>query len=73
MVSVLCHFLGHHYRRDRVWFDGLDFRTSCTRCGTPLIRDFEDRWRPFNSERDASLARTAHPASQPEARPRPRL
>ncbi|HEY6814713.1 MAG TPA: hypothetical protein VI168_04155 [Croceibacterium sp.] len=57
--NLICRFRGHLVARNRVWNDDVDFRTSCARCGTPLVRD--GGWRVFDSERDASTRRAEHP------------
>jgi len=61
LKDLICRFRGHQVARNRVWNDGLDFRTSCARCGIPLVRD--GGWRVFDSERDANERRAAHPHS----------
>lgn len=61
--SVVCKVAGHRVNRRRVWHDKFDFRTSCDRCGAPLIRDDADGWREFDSDRDHLAGRMAHPSS----------
>jgi hypothetical protein len=57
---LYCQIVRHRVNRRRVWNDQLNFRTSCERCGTPLLRD-EHGWRQFDSERDANVLRDGHP------------
>lgn len=59
--SVICKLGGHRVNRRRVWHDKVDFRTSCARCDTPLIRDEQSGWREFDNERDVLAEREAHP------------
>jgi len=61
LKNFICRVRGHLVSRNRVWNDGIDFRTSCARCGISLVRD--GGWRAFDSERDASVRRAAHPNS----------
>jgi hypothetical protein len=61
--SVICKVTGHRVNRRRVWHDAVDFRTTCDRCNTPLIRDDREGWRPFDSDRDLLAERKAHPHS----------
>ena len=61
---ILCSLLGHRVDKGRVWFDDIDFRTTCGRCRRPLIRA-EEGWRPFDSGRDL-------PVGGPPRRPHPR-
>ena len=61
-MSLACRLFGHKVDRHRVWNDGIDFRTSCTRCGTALVRD-QIRWRAFDPERDTG-ERLPHPREQ---------
>jgi len=58
MVSAL--FLDMLGNRKHVWFDELDFRTSCRRCGTPMVRSIHG-WREFDPERDNEAGRIGHP------------
>jgi len=46
-----CLVAGHAINRKRVWHDGLDFRTKCSRCGQPLVRS-EHGWRAFIESED---------------------
>lgn len=61
MKSLVCKVKGHRINRRRVWHDKFDFRTTCDRCGAPLIRDEEEGWREFDSDRDMLVDRKAHP------------
>jgi hypothetical protein len=58
---LLCRLLGHRIDRRRVWNDGIDFRTSCPRCGAALLRDHVG-WREFDAERDEGMHRLPHPS-----------
>lgn len=60
LTSLVCKVIGHRVARRRVWNDGLDFRTLCQRCGTPLIRG-EGGWRVYDAERDDNPNREPHP------------
>jgi len=57
---LICKLAGHRIRRRKVWNDGVDFRTTCQRCGEALIRG-DRRWRLYDSERDDSPMREPHP------------
>jgi hypothetical protein len=59
---LFCRITRHRVNRHRVWHDRLDFRATCRRCGMPLLRD-KQGWREFDSARDASELRDAHPRS----------
>ena len=59
--SMICRISDHRVNRRRVWHDGVHFRTKCTRCDTPLIRDTRDGWRRFDEERDLAFERQPHP------------
>lgn len=60
LIRLYCRIVGHRVNRHRVWNDQFNFRTSCKRCGAPLLRDGHG-WREFDDERDASVLRDAHP------------
>ena len=61
-MNLICGIAGHRRSRNRVWDDGLSFRASCTRCGSPLIRDeFAAGWRVYR-EQDHDERRSAKPA-----------
>jgi hypothetical protein len=62
LMRLICKYAGHKVNRQRVWDDGYAFRTNCTRCDTPLIRDLNS-WRPFDPAIDANPARRQHPRS----------
>lgn len=61
LKSMVCKAAGHRVNRRRVWHDKVDFRTSCDRCGVPMIRDDHHGWREFDNERDLQLERRSHP------------
>lgn len=49
-MGLLCFLIGHRRRGDKVWHDMVDWRSSCSRCAQPLIRDHQlDRWRAFTT------------------------
>jgi hypothetical protein len=56
----MCGAVGHRINRRRVWNDCVDFRTNCSRCGAPLVRD-NVGWRAFDSARDENPHRVANP------------
>ena len=62
LKRLYCVIARHRVNRRRVWNDQLNFRTSCERCGVPLLRD-EHGWREFDGERDSDMMRDAHPRS----------
>ena len=57
---VVCEAVGHKVARDHVWYDGIDFRTSCRRCSEQMIRGSQG-WREFDDGRDAGYDRAPHP------------
>jgi len=65
MSHVLCRLRGHKVNRRRVWNDTLDYRTSCERCDTPLLRD-HDGWRDYYPEDDRP-DRLPHPSQRSQA------
>ena len=63
IASILCGLFGHAVDKGRVWFDDVDFRTSCARCKRPLLRG-EKGWRLFDSAVDlpsGGASRKPHP------------
>lgn len=60
MKSLMCLAKGHSVNRNRVWHDGRNYRTSCTRCSTELLRD-RDGWRMFDEHADGVKGRLPHP------------
>jgi hypothetical protein len=65
--KLLCLVARHKVNRRRVWHDELNFRTSCDRCGTPLLKDTQG-WREFDTDRDSNERRGPHPHSAHAAR-----
>ena len=59
-MFIFCKYLGHKVNRRRVWNDGVDFRTACTRCTRPLLRD-SGGWREFDNVRDSGWERSSQP------------
>ncbi len=51
-----CGLIGHQPNRDRVWDDGLNYRTLCKRCGRPLLRE-SNGWVPFDADAHADERR----------------
>jgi hypothetical protein len=46
-LFLFCWIIGHRRSRSRAWFDeslGL-WRSFCRRCGTPLTRGKDGKWR----------------------------
>lgn len=62
MRNLKCRLLGHRVNRDRVWHDGISFRTKCSNCNLAMIRG-RNAWRPFDPEKDRSQYRSAQPRS----------
>ena len=60
IARLICRLRGHVVNRRHVWNDGYDYRTSCRRCSSELIRD-PYGWREFDLERDGGLPRKGHP------------
>ena len=44
---LICSIVGHSINRNRVRFDGMDFRTTCRRCDRPMIRE-DAGWKRYN-------------------------
>lgn len=62
LKRMMCVFTSHAINRHRVWHDGIEFRTKCRRCGTPLHRT-EEGWRILAADEQADSRRAAHPNS----------
>lgn len=58
--SLVCKITGHKISRNRVWHDGLNFRTDCTRCDKNMLRE-QSGWREFKPENDTDMRRGGHP------------
>jgi hypothetical protein len=56
----ICSFFGHSVDRHHVWFDSMEFRTACARCGTDLIR-LPSGWKPYDAAKHDHPTRLAHP------------
>lgn len=63
MFKLVCALIGHRISRHHVWHDDRDFRTSCRRCRTNLLRDIDD-WRVFTGEDAAVHGRAVHPRNR---------
>jgi hypothetical protein len=64
--NLLCRCGKHRINRHRVWHDGVDFRSKCTRCGLPMVRDFWG-WREFDATRDGDFSRQPHPRQRKQS------
>lgn len=60
ILSPVCRLWNHKVNRQRVWHDGLNFRTKCVLCRSLLIREHAG-WREFDADRDHNEARQPHP------------
>lgn len=60
ILKLVCRLGGHSIDRKRVWHDTLNYRTTCARCGTPLLRAGMG-WREYDAERDSDDRRAVHP------------
>ncbi len=49
LQSALCGLSGHRINRRRVWYDGINFRTDCDRCGKGLLRAISG-WTEFSED-----------------------
>lgn len=58
--TLRCNLRGHEIDRERVWDDGFNHRTTCTRCDRPLLR-LNRVWQVFEPQRDGDPRRKAHP------------
>ncbi len=56
----ICSFLGHSVDRHRVWFDSMEYRTACTRCGQELIR-LPAGWKRYTPAVHDHPSRLPHP------------
>jgi hypothetical protein len=59
-MAILCAVIGHRIDRHRVWYDGINHRTNCTRCAALMI-DEDIGWRRFDKKKDFHPARKAKP------------
>ena len=61
-MNFICKVVGHSRDAWRAWHDGIDWRSSCTRCKAPLIKDEAiSAWRGFDFEKDHSIQRRGKP------------
>jgi hypothetical protein len=61
-MGFICAFRGHLRDTRRTWHDRIEWRSSCVRCGVPMIKDRAmNRWREFDREKDYSTARKGKP------------
>ena len=62
MLNLLCLVSDHKVDRRHVWYDSLNYRGHCKRCGKPLIKEMSI-WKEFDSDRHANASRKPHPKS----------
>lgn len=58
--KMVCALSGHVVDRHRVWFDSMEYRTTCTRCGAEMIR-LPAGWTVFEEDKHAHPSRDPHP------------
>ena len=45
LYKPVCAIIGHSRDRHRRTHDGIDWRSVCKRCGTPMVKDWaSERW-----------------------------
>jgi len=66
LKKLLCSAASHTINRHRVWHDGVDYRTRCSRCGTEMLRA-ESGWRAFDHQQDDHPERLPHPRKRQTA------
>ena len=55
LMALICTLSGHVRDKNRAWYDGLDWRSSCKRCGAPMIKDsLSGHWRLYVSSDDSN-------------------
>ena len=61
-MGLICKLRGHRVDRKHAWHDGMDWRASCRRCSTTMIRNgVTQTWRPFDPDADFSVFREGKP------------
>jgi hypothetical protein len=55
---LICLFGSHRRVGRSVWWDGYDFRSVCRRCGAPLYKHGNVRWRRVPAKRNKLLMLT---------------
>lgn len=62
-MALWCNLFGHRRVPQRAWHDGYDWRATCKRCGTELLRagTGKGRWREFDGDADGEFSRTDKP------------
>ncbi len=61
-MAFICAIRGHKPDRHRAWHDSMDWRSTCIRCGTPMIKDaLDQKWRPYDPEGDFLTDRQLKP------------
>ncbi len=69
IVHIVCKLRGHRPDRHRAWHDTADWRSNCTLCAVPLIKDaMTQKWRAFDTKSDFLLTRTGKPSRDKAAR-----
>ena len=59
---IMCAIFGHPVDRNRVWFDGVDFRATCPRCRQKLIKNAKRAWIVVDADKIAADSnRMPHP------------
>lgn len=58
--DLLCKVQGHQVNRRRVWHDSLNYRTSCHRCGTAMLRERRG-WYVYDADIHDRPERQPHP------------
>lgn len=54
-MKLLC-LLGRHDRiAAAIWWDGFDYRSECRRCGAPLYKRGNVKWRRVGARRESLL------------------
>lgn len=55
-IILVCRIIGHRRSKSRAYYvPELDrWRSFCRRCGTPLLRDENGKWRPHEWEAHAA-------------------
>jgi hypothetical protein len=60
-IPLSCMISGHKRDRDRVWWDGVDWRSNCITCDKPMIR-YRHNWRLFEPSDESADRKTKHVA-----------
>jgi len=60
-MGIVCKIAGHKRDRDKVWDDGLNYRSNCRWCHAPMIKAEPRGWRLFDRQADFDLRRKGKP------------